>query len=93
MASGRSTGIGKPTLIAAAALVLLLSAAAPAAAQISLQASVSRNKVGIGDKADALCDAEVMDSFYYTLFPNFHPYLAYNQVNQRFLPYGDQHDM
>ena len=47
----------------------------------------------IGDKVDGLCDAEIMDSFYYTLFPNFHPYLAYNQVNQRFLPYGDRHDM
>jgi phenylpropionate dioxygenase-like ring-hydroxylating dioxygenase large terminal subunit len=47
----------------------------------------------IGDKADGLCDAEVMDSFYYTLFPNFHPYLAYNQVLQRFLPWGDDHEM
>ncbi|MDG2005048.1 MAG: aromatic ring-hydroxylating dioxygenase subunit alpha [Novosphingobium sp.] len=47
----------------------------------------------IGDKADGLCDSEVMDSFYYTLFPNFHPYLAYNQVLQRFKPYGDRHDM
>jgi len=47
----------------------------------------------IGDKADALCDSEIMDSFYYTVFPNFHPYLAYNQVNQHFKPYGDRHDM
>ena len=47
----------------------------------------------IGDRVDMLCDSEIMDSFYYTLFPNFHPYLAYNQVLQRFLPYGDRHDM
>ena len=47
----------------------------------------------IGDKADALCDAEVMDSFYYTVFPNFHPWLSYNYVTQHFKPYNDRHDM
>lgn len=47
----------------------------------------------IGDKVDGLCDAEIMDSFYYTVFPNFHPYLAYSQVIQHFKPYGDRHDM
>lgn len=47
----------------------------------------------IGDKADALCDAEVMDSFYYTIFPNFHPWLSYNYVVQNFRPYGDRPDM
>jgi phenylpropionate dioxygenase-like ring-hydroxylating dioxygenase large terminal subunit len=47
----------------------------------------------IGDRADALCDAEVMDSFYYTVFPNFHPWLSYNYVVQNFRPYDDRHDM
>jgi hypothetical protein len=47
----------------------------------------------IGDKADALCDAEVVDSFYYTVFPNFHPWISYNSVLQHFKPYGDRHDM
>jgi phenylpropionate dioxygenase-like ring-hydroxylating dioxygenase large terminal subunit len=47
----------------------------------------------IGDKADGLCDSEIMDSFYYTVFPNFHPYLAYIQVIQHFKPYNDRHDM
>jgi phenylpropionate dioxygenase-like ring-hydroxylating dioxygenase large terminal subunit len=47
----------------------------------------------IGDKADALCDAEVLDSFYYTVFPNFHPWLAYNQVVQNFRPWQDRHDL
>lgn len=46
----------------------------------------------IGDKADALCDAEVMDSFYYTVFPNFHPWASYNYVVQTFRPHGDRHD-
>jgi phenylpropionate dioxygenase-like ring-hydroxylating dioxygenase large terminal subunit len=47
----------------------------------------------IGDKADALCDAEVMDSFFYTVFPNFHPWLSYNYVTQIFKPYNDRHDL
>ena len=40
-----------------------------------------------------LCDAEVMDSFYYTVFPNFHPFVSYNQTIQLFKPYNDRHDM
>jgi phenylpropionate dioxygenase-like ring-hydroxylating dioxygenase large terminal subunit len=47
----------------------------------------------IGDKADTLCDSEVMESFYFTLFPNFHPFASYNQVVHRFRPYGDRHDL
>jgi len=27
----------------------------------------------VGNSADDLCDAEQVDSFYYTVFPNFHP--------------------
>ena len=61
--------------------------------QYGAQAGREELRRTIGDKADMLCDAEVMDSFYYTLFPNFHPYLSYNQVNQRFKPWGDRHDM
>ncbi len=45
----------------------------------------------LGDGADALCDAEVMDSFYYTLFPNLHPWGAYNRIVYRFRPLGDDH--
>ena len=58
-------------------------------------ASLAREQLRlvIGDKADELCDAEVMDSFYYTVFPNFHPWLSYNYVVQNFKPYGDRHDM
>jgi phenylpropionate dioxygenase-like ring-hydroxylating dioxygenase large terminal subunit len=47
----------------------------------------------IDDKADGLCDAEVMDSFFYTVFPNFHPFLSYGQTIQIFKPYQDRHDM
>ena len=47
----------------------------------------------LGDEAEKLCDAELVDSFYYTLFPNFHPWGAYNRIVYRFRPYGDRHDM
>ena len=39
-----------------------------------------------------LCDAELVDSIYYTVFPNFHPWGAYNRITYRFRPYGDRHD-
>lgn len=45
----------------------------------------------LGDRADELCDAEMMDSFYYTLFPNFHPWGAYNRIVYRFRPFGADH--
>jgi phenylpropionate dioxygenase-like ring-hydroxylating dioxygenase large terminal subunit len=47
----------------------------------------------IDSEADKLCDAEVIDSFYYTVFPNFHPWPSYNQITQHFKPYDDRHDM
>jgi phenylpropionate dioxygenase-like ring-hydroxylating dioxygenase large terminal subunit len=36
--------------------------------------------------ADELSDAELADSFYYTVFPNFHPWGAYNRIVYRFRP-------
>ena len=42
--------------------------------------------------ADGLCDAELTDSFYYTVFPNFHPWGAFNRIVYRFRPYGDDHE-
>ncbi len=44
------------------------------------------------DAVEALCDAELVDSFYYTVFPNFHPWGAYNRIVYRFRPNGDRHD-
>ena len=38
--------------------------------------------------ADTLSDAEVNDSFYFTLFPNFHPWGAFNRIVYRFRPHG-----
>ena len=42
--------------------------------------------------ASELSDAELADSFYYTVFPNFHPWGAYNRIVYRFRPYGDDPD-
>ena len=47
----------------------------------------------LGDRAEQLSDAELADSIYYTLFPNLHPWGAYNRITYRFRPYGDRHDM
>ena len=40
----------------------------------------------------AIADAEVSDSIYYSLFPNFHPWGGYNRIVYRFRPYGNRHD-
>ena len=44
-----------------------------------------------GDHVDKLSDAELMDSIDYTVFPNFHPWAAYNRIVYRFRPNGDDH--
>jgi hypothetical protein len=38
-----------------------------------------------------MSDAEMMDSIDYTLFPNFHPWGAFNRIVYRFRPNGDDH--
>ena len=42
----------------------------------------------LGAAAQELSDAELVDSFYYTVFPNFHPWGAYNRIVYRFRPNG-----
>ena len=39
-----------------------------------------------------IADAEVADSIYYSLFPNFHPWGGYNRIVYRFRPYGNRYD-
>lgn len=39
-----------------------------------------------------ISDAEVSDSIYYTLFPNFHPWGGFNRIVYRFRPYKNHHD-
>ena len=45
----------------------------------------------VGDRVDAISDAEMMDSLDYTLFPNFHPWGAFNRIVYRFRPNGNDH--
>lgn len=44
-----------------------------------------------GDWPDRMSDAEMMDSIDYTVFPNFHPWGAFNRIVYRFRPNGDNH--
>lgn len=61
---------------------------ARAAAAIGARMAMS---AGLGEAANELCDAELLDSFYYTVFPNWHPWGAYNRICYRFRPNGDDH--
>ncbi len=53
-------------------------------ARMQLQGSVA--------SVNDLTDAELADSFYYSVFPNFHPWGAYNRIVYRFRPYGNDPD-
>ncbi len=44
-----------------------------------------------GDRVDQMSDAEMIDSIDYTVFPNFHPWGAFNRITYRFRPNGDDH--
>lgn len=54
-------------------------------------ASATRQKLSevLGSFADQLSDAECIDSFFYTAYPNFHPWGAYNRICYRFRPNGN----
>ncbi len=58
-----------------------------------LLAQVTRMQLqGAVPSVQDLTDAELADSFYYTLFPNFHPWGAYNRIVYRFRPFGNDPD-
>ena len=44
-----------------------------------------------GPVVDEYCDAELVDNLDYTLFPNFHPWGAFNRIVYRFRPNGNDH--
>ncbi|MFN0093728.1 MAG: aromatic ring-hydroxylating oxygenase subunit alpha [Dehalococcoidia bacterium] len=46
----------------------------------------------LGGMVDGVCDAEFNDSIYFTLFPNLHPWGAFNRIVYRFRPNGDNPD-
>ena len=37
-----------------------------------------------------ISDAELVDSIYLTVFPNFHPWGSFNRIVYRFRPHGEQ---
>jgi hypothetical protein len=58
-------------------------------------ADATRNKWRpvVGELIDEWSDAEMVDNLDYTLFPNFHPWGAFNRIVYRFRPYGDNHQL
>jgi phenylpropionate dioxygenase-like ring-hydroxylating dioxygenase large terminal subunit len=63
------------------------------ARQVAAMAAREGMRAILGDKVDEFCDAEFTDSIYYTVFPNFHPWGAFNRIVYRFRPYGNNPDM
>ena len=57
----------------------------------SANAARERWRAVVGDQVDTWSDAEFIDNIDYTLFPNFHPWGAYNRIVYRFRPNGDDH--
>ena len=58
---------------------------------VGAAASRERWRTMAGDRVDQMSDAEMMDSIDYTIFPNFHPWGAFNRIVYRFRPNGDDH--
>jgi phenylpropionate dioxygenase-like ring-hydroxylating dioxygenase large terminal subunit len=46
----------------------------------------------LGDAVEDFCDAELVDHFNYTVFPNIHPWGGFNRIVYRFRPNGDDHE-
>jgi phenylpropionate dioxygenase-like ring-hydroxylating dioxygenase large terminal subunit len=61
----------------------------------AFMAAMSREgmRPGLGDWVDQFCDSEFNEAFYFTLFPNLHPWGGFNRITYRFRPYGDDPDM
>jgi len=43
----------------------------------------------MGDEIDKVCDAELIDAMYYSIFPNISPWGCYSPIFYRFRPDGD----
>ncbi len=57
----------------------------------SAAAARERWRPVVGEQVDEWSDAEFIDNIDYTLFPNFHPWGAYNRIVYRFRPNGNDH--
>ncbi|MEG3586844.1 MAG: RHO alpha subunit C-terminal catalytic domain-containing protein, partial [Actinomycetota bacterium] len=56
------------------------------------RAGRERFRESFGDQVDDLTDAEFLDAWVYTVFPNFMPWGAFNRIFYRFRPNGDDHE-
>jgi len=56
------------------------------------RAGRERFRDSFGDRVDDLTDAEFLDAWVYTVFPNFMPWGAFNRIFYRFRPNGDNHE-
>ncbi len=56
------------------------------------RAGRERFRESFGDRVDDLTDAEFLDAWVYTVFPNFMPWGAFNRIFYRFRPNGDEHE-
>ncbi|WP_344604023.1 aromatic ring-hydroxylating dioxygenase subunit alpha [Sporichthya brevicatena] len=61
------------------------------ARQMLAEAARSALRPALGDAVEELCDAELVDSYFVNVFPNAHPWGAFNQIFYRFRPNGDDH--
>jgi nitrite reductase/ring-hydroxylating ferredoxin subunit len=57
----------------------------------SAAAARERWRPVVGDGVDDWSDAEFIDNIDYTVFPNMHPWGAFNRICYRFRPNGDDH--
>jgi phenylpropionate dioxygenase-like ring-hydroxylating dioxygenase large terminal subunit len=55
-------------------------------------AARARWRPAIGERIEEHCDAELVDHFNYTVFPNIHPWGGFNRIVYRFRPNGDDHE-
>ncbi|HEY7627545.1 MAG TPA: aromatic ring-hydroxylating dioxygenase subunit alpha [Ilumatobacteraceae bacterium] len=58
---------------------------------VSAAAARERWRPVVGDSVDEWSDSEFIDNIDYTVFPNMHPWGAYNRICYRFRPNGDNH--
>jgi phenylpropionate dioxygenase-like ring-hydroxylating dioxygenase large terminal subunit len=57
--------------------------------QVAAEPIRARYREILGRAMDNVSDAELLDSIYLTVFPNFHPWGSFNQIVYRFRPNGD----
>jgi phenylpropionate dioxygenase-like ring-hydroxylating dioxygenase large terminal subunit len=55
------------------------------------EAAAAALRPALGDAVEELSDAELVDSYFVNIFPNSHPWAAFNQIYYRFRPNGDDH--